>query len=274
VAAMISITEKEFKELARYIKENYGINLKPEKQSLVNTRLNSVLAQKDFSSFSDYYQYLVSDKTGEALSTLIDRITTNHTFFMREAEHFYYFRDKVLPYLGNTIRDGNLRIWCAGCSSGEESYTLAMIIDEYVKMNNKQWDRRLLATDISSKVLDKAIKGIYDNESIATMPGTLRLNYFKKLDSQSSAVVDSIKSEVIYRRFNLMEDIFPFKKKFHVIFCRNVMIYFDNITKINLINKFYDLTEPGGYLFIGHSESLMRDETKYKYIMPAVYRKE
>ncbi len=271
---MISITDKEFKELACYIKENYGINLKPEKQSLVNTRLNSVLAQKNFSSFSDYYQYLVADKTGEALSTLIDKITTNHTFFMREAEHFYYFRDNVLPYLGKTIKDGNLRIWCAGCSTGEESYTLAMLIDEYVKMNNKQWDKRLLATDISSKVLDTAVKGIYENESIATLPANMKLSYFKKLDSQNSSVVDSLKEQVIYRRFNLMEDVFPFKKKFHVIFCRNVMIYFDNITKMNLVNKFYDLTEPGGYLFIGHSESLMRDETKYKYIMPAVYRRE
>lgn len=274
VAAMINITDKEFKELSRYIKENYGINLKPEKQSLVNTRLNCVLAQKNFESFTDYYQYLTTDKTGEALSTLIDKITTNHTFFMRESDHFIYFRDKVLPYLGQTIKDGNLRIWCAGCSSGEESYTLAMLIDEYVKLNNKQWDRRILATDISSKVLDTAVKGIYDNESISTLPGSMRLNYFKKVDSQKSSVVESIKNQVIYRRFNLMEDVFPFKKKFHVIFCRNVMIYFDNITKINLVNKFYDLTESGGYLFIGHSESLMRDETKYKYNMPAVYRKE
>lgn len=270
---ILTITKKEFRQLADYIKANYGINLKEEKQSLVTGRFQNVLIQNSFNNFSEYFDYIVSDKTGDAVITLIDKITTNHTFFMREADHFFYFRDKVLPYLKSTVKDKDLRIWSAGCSTGEEPYTLAMIIDEFFGKEKMWWDTKILATDISSKVLDTAIKGIYSNEEIAALPLNWRLNYFKKLDNENSVLVDKIRNEVIYRKFNLMEEVFPFKRKFHVIFCRNVMIYFDAQTKRELVNKFYDLTEYGGYLFIGHSESLNREETKYKYIMPAVYRK-
>ncbi|MGB7604989.1 MAG: CheR family methyltransferase, partial [Lutisporaceae bacterium] len=123
---MVTITEKEFKQLSDYIKANYGIYLKKEKMALVISRLHNVLLQAGFNNFTDYYNYVVSDKSGEAVVTLIDKITTNHTFFMREADHFYFFRDKVLPYLTKTVKDKDLRIWCAASSSGEESYTLAM----------------------------------------------------------------------------------------------------------------------------------------------------
>jgi chemotaxis protein methyltransferase CheR len=127
--------------------------------------------------------------------------------------------------------------------------------------------------DSSSKVLDAARKGVYDNEEIATLPVQWKLNYFKKYNIEKSILVDKIRKEVIYRRFNLMEEVFPFKHKFHVIFCRNVMIYFDNRTRDELVNKYYQQLEPGGYLFIGHSESLNRETTRFKYVMPAVYRK-
>jgi chemotaxis protein methyltransferase CheR len=225
-------------------------------------------------SFSEYYDYVVSDKTREAAITLIDKITTNHTFFMREVDHFYYFRDKVLPYLVSNVREKDLRIWSAGCSSGEEPYTLSMIIDEFLGNEKSCWDSKVLATDISNKVLEKAIKGVYSNEGIATLPSSWKLNYLKKFDNENHILIDKIRNEVIYRSFNLMDPVFPFKKKFNVIFCRNVMIYFDNKTRMELIKKFYDSTEYGGYLFIGHSESINRDETKFKYVMPSVYRKE
>jgi len=271
---MLKITENEFNKLAGFIKSNYGVYLKKEKQTLVMGRLHDVLIQNKFKNFSEYYDYVISDKTGKAAIMLIDKITTNHTFFMREAEHFFYFRDVVLPYLKKNIRDNDLRIWSAGCSTGEEPYTLAMIIDKFFGANKIFWDTKILATDISSKVLEHAKRGIYTNEKIASLPFSWRQHYFEKIDRSNSIIVDRIKNEVIFRKFNLMEKVFPFKKKFHVIFCRNVMIYFDAQTKRELVNKFYDLTERGGYLFIGHSESISRDETKYKYIMPAVYRKE
>lgn len=271
---MVTITNKEFKKLAEYIKINYGIHLKEEKQALVIGRLHNVLTEKNFNSFSEYYDYVISDKTGNAVVTLINKITTNHTFFMREVDHFHYFRDKVLPYLKKATKSKDLRIWSAGCSTGEEPYTLAMIVDEFFCQDKMWWDAKILATDISSKVLDTAVKGIYADEEINALPSTWKLNYFNKYDNENSVLKDKIRNEVIYRKFNLMEEKFPFKRKFHVIFCRNVMIYFDDKTKMKLINKFYDMTEHGGYLFIGHSESLNREESKYKYIMPAVYRKE
>lgn len=271
---LLTITSKEFKQLADYIKANYGIRLKEEKKTLVTGRLYNVLMDNNFSNFSDYYDYIISDKTGDAVNTLINKITTNHTFFMREADHFYYFRDKVLPYLKKIEREKDLRIWSAGCSTGEEPYTLTMIVDEFFGKEKMLWNTKILATDISSKVLDTAIKGVYNNGDIATLPSSWKLNYFRNHDNENSILTDRIRNEVIYRKFNLMDQIFPFKRKFHVIFCRNVMIYFDTKTKEELVNKFYDMTEYGGYLFIGHSESLNREKTKYRYIMPAVYRKE
>jgi chemotaxis protein methyltransferase CheR len=271
---MQKISEKEFKQLSEYIKANYGIYLKAEKQTLLTGRLSNVLAERNFASFAEYFDYLVADKTGDAVVTLIDKITTNHTFFMREADHFSFFKENVLPNIAGNSKDKDLRVWSAGCSSGEEPYTLAMIIDEFFGLEKKWWDTKVLATDISGKVLDMAMKGTYSNEGITMIPACWKLNYFEKLGNEKSVLIPKIRNEVIYRKFNLMDPSYPFKKKFHVIFCRNVMIYFDNKTKVDLVKKFYDSTEPGGYLFIGHSESLNRNETEYKYIMPAVYRKE
>lgn len=271
---MLNITDKEFNQLAGYIKENFGIKLCEEKKPLAVGRLSNVLLQMSFKSFSQYYDYIISDTTGEAANTLINKITTNHTFFMREKEHFFYFRDKVLPYLSKTLKDKDIRVWSAGCSTGEEPSTIAIIMDEYFREEKIWWDTKILATDISSKVLEIARRGKYSNKNIAALPITWKLNYFNKVDLANSILIDKIKSDIIYRKFNLIEEVFPFKKKFHAIFCRNVMIYFDERTKKNLIRKFYEATEPGGYLFIGHSEAINRDDTKYKYIMPAVYRKE
>lgn len=270
---MITITDKEFMQLSQFIHINYGIHLKEEKKALVIGRLHNVLQQEGFNSFTEYYKHIETDKSGKAVITLIDKITTNHTFFMRETAHFYYFRDKVLPYLVNTISDNDLRIWCAASSTGEEPSTLAMIIDEFFVKEKMFWDTKILATDISEKVLDIAKKGIYSNERISPLPSHWKINYFKKFDVENSILTDKIRNDVIYRKFNLMDTIFPFKKKFHTIFCRNVMIYFDNQTKNQLVNKLYDHMEYGGYLFIGHSESLNREATRFKYVMPAVYRK-
>jgi chemotaxis protein methyltransferase CheR len=271
---MIPITENEFIKLSEYIKEKYGINL-IQKKTLIVGRLQNFLIQNNFKSFSEYYNHIVSDVVGTAATTLINKLTTNHTFFMREPEHFDYFKNNILPQLVTSeSAKKDLRIWSAGCSSGEEPYTLAMIIADYFSSDKWLWDTKILATDISTTVLEKAVDGIYSNEGIASLQENWRRSYFKRIDHEKSIIVDQIKKEVIFRKLNLMDAVFPFKKKFHVIFCRNVMIYFDNKTRKELIDKFYEFTEPGGYLFIGHSESLNRDETKYKYILPAIYRKD
>lgn len=270
---MIRITNEEFRRLAAYIKRHYGIHLKEEKKTLVTGRLQQVLVQHQFKSFGEYYDYVISDRSGRASAQLIDRISTNHTFFMRETSHLDFFREEVLPYLRKTVTDHHIRVWSAGCSSGEEPYTLAMIMHDYVKREKVWWKKQILATDIANTVLEKAIKGVYSNDAVAVLPAEWRKSYFKKYDDHHMIITDEVKKDVMFRIFNLMDRVFPFQRKFHVIFCRNVMIYFDQQTKMELVNKFYQALVPGGYLFVGHSESLDREQTDFRYVMPAVYRK-
>lgn len=269
---MQDITDKEFLLIRDYIKDNYGINLTGEKKSLVYSRLKNTLDKLGLKDFTEYYNYLLKDKTGNASMTFIDKMTTNHTFFMREIDHFEYLKSTVLPYIERIAEDKDVRIWCAGCSSGEESYTLEMILTDYFK-NKGNWNTELLATDISTVVLNKAIKGIYSNDKIKTLNENWKKNYFKPIDSNRVQVIDEIKNKITYRKFNLMNSKYPFKRKFQTIFCRNVMIYFDDETRTNLVKRFYDSSEKGAYLFIGHSETLNNIKTDYEYIMPAVYRK-
>ncbi|AWK49597.1 chemotaxis protein CheR [Clostridium beijerinckii] len=268
---MINIKQNEFIELTIFLKNNYGINL-THKKNLIEGRLHNVLIEKGFNNFREYIDYVYSDRTKNELTILINKLTTNHTFFMREEEHFQFFNNKVLPYLKNTVKDKDLRIWSAGCSSGEEAYALAMIMEDFFAEEKSLWDKKILASDISINVLEKAEKGIYNIEGLERVSKNWKLKYFNKIDDYTYKVDTKLKNEVIFRVFNLM-DQFPFKRNFHVIFCRNVMIYFDKETKENLIRKFYDMTEVGGYLFIGLSESLSGIENPYEYVMPSVYRK-
>ncbi|AFM39895.1 methylase of chemotaxis methyl-accepting protein [Desulfosporosinus acidiphilus SJ4] len=269
----MKLSIRDFKQLAELIHVNYGIYLKEEKIPLVEGRLRQVLVDQQFESYAEYIDYLKTEKTGHAIQTLINKITTNHTFFMRETDHFNFFREEVLPELLQSKQDKDLRIWSAGCSSGEEPYTLAMIIDEVLGEQKKYWDARILATDLSQQVLESALQGVYSKDKVDSLPPNWRLKYFSKLSSDEYSLTESLRQEVIFRKFNLMEEVFPFRKKFDVIFCRNVMIYFDMETKKKLVEKFYDITNQDGYLFIGHSESVNRSESKYHYIRPAVYRK-
>lgn len=270
---MLGITDNEFRRLAEYVKAHYGIHLREEKRPLVVGRLQHVVADRGMSSFTEYMDEVEADKTGMASRQLVDRITTNHTFFMRETEHFRFFKEQALPFLYGSIKDKDLRIWSAGCSSGEEPYTLAMLVDEFFGPRKAGWDTKILATDISARVLETAKRGLYANEAIAPLPAAWRSRYFRKAGEGRSAIDPKLAEEVIFRKFNLMDPMFPFKRKFHVIFCRNVMIYFDNATKEKLVDKFYGMLEPGGYLFIGQSESISRDSTRFRYVMPSVYRK-
>lgn len=269
---MIQIRQSEFKELAGYIKSNFGINLE-QKMKLIEGRLGNYIKEQGYSEFGQYYEGLLADNTYTELSNLVNRLTTNHTFFMREESHFEYLRDAALPEITKATKDKDIRIWSAGCSSGEEPYTIAMLLADYFGQEKALWDTKILATDISSKVLDIAKKGIYSAESAEMLPRQWRTRYFIKLENGDYKIAPKIEDEVIFRLFNLMQEVFPFRKKFHVIFCRNVMIYFDNETKKELVRRFFEHTEPGGYLFIGHSESIGRENTGYTYIKPAIYRK-
>ena len=271
---MRALTDSEFQKLRDYIKQNLGINLSDEKRSLVYTRLRSVLDARNIDNFSDYYDFLVKDKTGTAITELFNKITTNHTYFMRETDHFDHLRDKSLPEIyAKFSSQQDMRLWCAASSSGEEPYTLQMILEDFFKNKTPKWNTQSLATDISATVLDKAVHGVYSTASVKELPTAWQKEYFKKFDDENSVVSDDLKSKILFRKLNLMDENFPFKKKFHIIFCRNVMIYFDEATKNKVIRKMYDCLEHGGYLYIGHSETIGRAGDGFKYELPAVYKK-
>ena len=270
---MKNITNKEFDQLREYVYSNYGINLTEKKRTLVMSRLNKVLLEKAFDNYSDYIAFIKADSTGQAVNELINRITTNHTFFFRENKHFDFFKDTILPELEHkNINSKDLRVWSAGCSTGDEPYTLSMLMMEYFKFESSHWDFRVLGTDISRQVLEHAKYGEYEIDSIKEMPETWVKKYFHPPRQENIRIKEEIRKNVVFRRFNLMNP-FPFKKPFHVIFCRNVMIYFDQETKLKLTKKFYEALEPGGYLLIGHSESIDFRSTGFKYVQPAIYRK-
>lgn len=271
----INISEKEFSQLRSLIYQKAGINLTEQKKTLVLNRLRNHLAKLGIPNFATYYNYVVSDKSGCEISELIDRISTNHTFFYRESEHFDFFTKHALPEIEKFLKSkksNDLRVWCAACSSGEEPYTLAMLMMEYFGSDYKYMNAGLLATDISARVLKKAAAGIYSTEGVSKIPPVLKKKYFQKLNDDQWAVKDFLKKEVLFRRFNLLDQQ-HFKKPFHLIFCRNVMIYFDRSTRNTLIERFYNSTTEVGYLFIGHSESLGRESGNYVSPIPAVYKK-
>lgn len=270
---MIKLTDKEFSTLTSYIHSNYGINL-AKKRILIEGRLSNTLREKGLNSFQEYMDILFKDKTGTEVTNLLNKITTNHTYFMREVEHFDFMMNTVLPYFEKTVPSKVLRIWSSACSSGQEPYTMAMAIDEYFGSKKNLWDTVILASDISMSALEKAKKGIYSAEGLNEIPEKWRKKYFVDKKDGTFEVCDKIKKEVVFKPFNLMDSFSSLRKPFDLIFCRNVMIYFDDATKETLINKFYEYTSPGGFLFIGHSEVINRAKTNYKYIKPAIYQRE
>ncbi len=268
--ALIRITDDEFKKLVSFVYQKYGINL-IKKRQLVEGRLSHTIKERGLSSFKQYMDLLVNDQSGEEINTFLNKITTNHSYFARETEHFDFLLHHALPYLEKT-RSRELRIWSAGCSAGQEAYNIAMTMDQYFGSRKNQWDTRILATDISMNVLNKGKAAIYPEDNIKDLPPQWKTQYFKRLPDGSYQVNDKIRQEVIFKLFNLM-DPFVYKKPFDIIFCRNVMIYFDQETSNKLVEKFYQATAEGGYLLIGHSEVLDKEATKYRYLRPAIYQR-
>jgi chemotaxis protein methyltransferase CheR len=205
---------------------------------------------------------------------LIDKISTNHTFFFREKDHFEYLSQKVLPQMvkqKNGTQENLIRIWCAGCSSGEESYTIAMVLQEFFGPDISLWDLGILASDISTTVLEQAMRGVYNPDRVKEVSPLLRQKYFHVLPDGNLEVDKVLRKHILFKRLNLMQDAFPFKHKFDIIFCRNVMIYFDAITRKTLVEKMGQYMRSGAYLFIGHSETLGRDMPGFQYVQPALY---
>ncbi len=271
---MLKISDQDFTRLVNFVKSNYGIDL-IKKRQLVSSRLSSTVEGMGYQSFTGYVDHIISNKNAKDNEIMLNKLTTNYTYFYREKTHFDFFRDTILPYVVERNKKNRvMSIWSAGCSSGEEPYTITMLIKEFLGSQAESWDTRILATDISHQVLTKAKTGLYEEESLRELPPEWKRKYFVPVKGSPGTyeVSKALHTNVIYRTFNLMGSI-RFKLKFDVIFCRNVMIYFDQETKEALVDRFYQASNPGAYLLIGHSESLNKNRTPYDYVMPATYRK-
>lgn len=269
---MLTLTDSDFQRLYTYIRKNYGIDLSKKKQLIVS-RLTNTLTARGYTGFSQYVEEILSGRDKEMVTSMLNRLTTNYTYFLREEAHFKFLWDMVLPALAKRHeRDRVLSIWSAGCSSGEEPYTISMYLKEYFGAQANSWDTRILATDISQQILNTARNPSYQEESLERIPPSWKKKYFVKEQDGSYSVAQPIKQNVIFKTFNLMDPI-RFRRPFDLIFCRNVMIYFNQPTKDALVRRFYDATVPGGYLFIGHSEGLNKADCPYQYIMPAIYQR-
>lgn len=281
----------QFRRIQEYLHEHTGIHLQDGKQQLVKSRLGKRLRALKLGSFDEYFEFLESDATGEETIHLVDVLTTNKTSFFREPEHLEFMRRHVLPDLHP---HDPVRIWSAGCSTGQEPYTLAMFLcDEWKDLDRR--DVRILATDISKQALARARLARYRaSELVDVSSGTLERYFIPQPSGTASsgpagrgtpvdgdiedegeetfAVHPRVTGLVRFARLNLMEE-WPMKGLFNVIFCRNVMIYFDKATQERLVKRFWEVLQAGGYLFVGHSESLTSVEHPYTYVQPAVYRK-
>ena len=267
------MTEEEFQRISVFIKGRYGIDM-TGKREIVRGRLENHIRSGGWTNFQDYMDSVETDQSGVHEKMLVNLLTTNYTYFMREFQHFDYLRKVVLPWAkAREVKTKDLRIWCGAASTGEEPYMIAMVLSEFFGLERDQWDTRVLATDVSTRVLQQAMLGVYHDEQLKNVPEQWKKHFFNSMSGGTQYQVNpELKQEVIFRKFNLMDD-FPFKKKLHIVFLRNVMIYFDEGTKRKLVQKVYDNLVPGGYLFIGMTETLDRGSTPFEIVQPSIFRK-
>ncbi|MDR2422626.1 MAG: protein-glutamate O-methyltransferase CheR [Deltaproteobacteria bacterium] len=277
----LELTDREYQTIAEFVHKASGINLLDGKKELVRARLIKRINQLEFRDFKSYFRFVTTDASGDELVFLLDALATNLTSFFREPQHFEFMSKTFLPELEKRRRrpgggGPRLRIWSAACSSGEEPYTIAMVVMEKNHYFASGGDFRILATDLSTKVLNIAKKGQYGPESVKSINPTTLKSFMVKTPTERGhaiyAIVPQIRNLISFRRFNLMDPL-PYKGPMDLIFCRNVMIYFDRETIGRLIEKFYKILEVGGYLFIGHSESLSGLSHDFQYVAPCIYRK-
>lgn len=270
------ISDEEFHKIAVLTNKHFGIKLGPDKKALVLNRLHHVLRDKELKTINEYADYLEKSGDVEALKDFACRITTNHTYFYRETEHFKFLVDKAIPefiqkHKGHS--DKPFSIWSAGCSSGEEAYTLAIILAEYSETKKVCWNAKILATDLSEKMIKQAPVGAYNDTQLKYLPVLLKCKYFDRSADGTWHVKDCLKKRVSFDVFNLMTPRYPFNAEFDAIFCRNVLIYFDEKNRNDIINKFSRCQPGGAYLFISHSEVIAKEHPSYQYAIPAVYKK-
>ncbi len=264
----LELSEAQFEKISRVVYRLCGINLRHGKEELVKARLTKRLRALKLGSFEEYMKYLERDRSGQELAIMIDTLTTNKTSFFRESQHFEYLRQRVLPGLTSD----RIRFWSAGCSSGEEPFSLAIVLREALPEVDQR-DVRILATDISEDMLETARAAVYEEEKLGDVPAQLLQKYFTRVSHKpvrKYRVKDEVRGLVRLAKLNLIES-WPIRGPFDAIFCRNVMIYFDQPTRERLVQRFWELLRPGGHLFVGHSESLRASQHQFAYVQPAVY---
>lgn len=275
----LRISDKDFSRFSQLIYDVCGIKMPPHKQSMLESRLRKRLRFLGLSSYEAYREYLFSqDGMVEELTSMIDVVTTNKTDFFREPRHFDFLIETALPALipstGAGI-DRPLRLWSAGCSTGEEPYTLAMFLEEFIWVN-KRINYQIMGTDISTQVLEKAVLGIYHRDKIEPVPDSFRKKYILKSrdkDAPQVRIIPEIRAKIKFQRLNFMDAKFNVAERQDIIFCRNVIIYFDRQTQERFLTRLCNCLLPGGYLFMGHSETLSGMPLPLKQLAPAVYMK-
>jgi chemotaxis protein methyltransferase CheR len=275
------MSAQDFSRLSKFIHTECGIKVTDAKKPMLEARLQKRLRKLGFASFVQYCDYLFSPEgLDEELSFMIDEVSTNKTDFFREPTHFQILVNSAVPGLikayGTGIRR-RLMVWSAGCSSGEEPYTLAMVLKEYgERIEGYDFNFLVVATDISTSVLKKAQTAVYDEERVAPVPPEFRRKYLLRSKDKARRdyrVVPELRSLVRFRRLNFMDGDFGFREPVDIIFCRNVIIYFDKPTQEKLLNRFCRALSPGGYVFMGHSETLFGMDVPLVSVAPTVYRK-
>lgn len=272
-----SLSEANFNKLRALIYNECGITLNADKKTMLEVRLKRRLRSLNLSSYTEYCRSLFAPGgAATELVHMIDAVTTNKTDFFRERDHFDYLTTKALPDLdARNGKDRNVLFWSAGCSTGEEPYTLAMVLNEYARAHSG-FTFSILATDISNAVLAKATMGVFKSEIVEPVPLNLRKKYLTRSrdpESELVRIVPELRAKVEFRRLNFMDADYGLTETPEVIFCRNVIIYFDRPTQVRLLGRLARHLAPGGYLFAGHSESLQNMGLPLTCTGPSVYRK-
>lgn len=272
------LSDSQFQHLSEFIHTNVGIKMPAEKRLMVQSRLANRLKVLGMNNYDDYLKFTFSNTAqgSEEIALMINAITTNLTVFFRENSHFEYLSNVVLPELAQQNLK-KVELWSAGCSSGQEPYTLSIVMQEFIRQNqNSINDYSILATDISSKVLDKAIDAVYPMNEIENLSYDIKKRYFLKSKNQENPTVrvkPETRQKVNFARLNFMDSSYPKTTQKNVIFCRNVLIYFDKKTQESVVRKLLEHLAPGGYLFLGHSETIFGMDLPLKTVGPTIFKK-
>ena len=273
----VQMSDKDFVRLSEFIRASCGIKLPPAKKTMLEGRLRKRLRALGIESFNRYCEFIFSSSGSESeYIHMIDAVTTNKTDFFREPDHFDYLSDRVLPELVLNGFGKRLNVWSAACSTGEEPYTLAMVLSEFAQ-GCPGFGFSILATDISSAVLEKARSGIYQHDSVAPIPMALRKKYLLKSREKDKGlvrIVPQLRNAVRFGRLNFLEEDYGISEPMAIVFCRNVLIYFDRPTQEKLLNRLLQHLMSGGYLFVGHSESLHGMDLPLVQAATTIYRKQ